>query len=131
MFPSCLLPAAWPFPPMRHRNKKLILDRKAAPRRALLRHLMESVILYEKIQTTEAKARAVRPLVEKAITIGKEATLTSRRQLKSKFFTDLPVKKILEVLGPRYATRKGGYTRMVKIGPRLNDGAHMVQIELV
>ncbi|MBI2551222.1 50S ribosomal protein L17 [Candidatus Uhrbacteria bacterium] len=116
---------------MRHRNKKLILDRKAAPRRALLRHLMESVILYEKIQTTEAKARAVRPLVEKAITIGKEATLTSRRQLKSKFFTDLPVKKILEVLGPRYATRKGGYTRMVKIGPRLNDGAHMVQIELV
>jgi large subunit ribosomal protein L17 len=116
---------------MRHRKKGKILGREKAPRQALLRNLATSVILYEKVQTTQAKAKAVRPLVERAITTGKAPTLASRRKLQSFFYTDLPVKKILEVLGPRYAQRPGGYTRITKIGHRSNDKADMVQIELV
>ncbi len=116
---------------MRHRKKGTILGREKAPREALLRNLVASVILYEKVQTTEAKAKAVRPLVERAITTGKMSTLAARRNLMKDFYTEHPVKKILEVLGPRYADRKGGYTRIVKLGHRLNDAADMVQIELV
>ncbi|HBR80752.1 MAG: 50S ribosomal protein L17 [Candidatus Uhrbacteria bacterium GW2011_GWE2_45_35] len=116
---------------MRHRSNTKILDRKTAPRRALLKSLAESVILYEKIQTTEAKAKTVRPLVEKAISVGKEPTLTARRKLMTMFHTEAPVKKILEELGPRYKTRAGGYTRIIKLGHRKNDAADMAQIELV
>jgi large subunit ribosomal protein L17 len=116
---------------MRHRNKKPILDREKAPREALLRNLATSVILHEKVKTTQAKAKAVRPLVEKAITMGKKSTLASRRQLLSFFYTDHPAKKIIEVLAPRYQTRAGGYTRITKLGPRKNDAAEMVTIELV
>jgi large subunit ribosomal protein L17 len=116
---------------MRHLIKGPILDRKKAPREALLRNLAESVILYEKVKTTEAKAKAVRPLVEKMITIGKTNNLTSRRKLQAFFYTANPVKKILEELGPKFKERKGGYTRIVKIGPRKGDGAQIAQIELV
>lgn len=116
---------------MRHHIKGPTLDRKKAPREALLRGLAESVILYEKIKTTEAKAKAVRPLVEKMITIGKTDNLTSRRKLQSFFYTENSVKKILEVLGPRFKERKGGYTRIIKIGSRKGDGAKVAQIELV
>lgn len=97
----------------------------------MLRNLAESVILYEKVKTTVAKAKAVRPIVEQAITTGKKPTLAARRKLTSTFYTELPVKKILEVLSPRYATRAGGYTRVTKLGHRKNDAADMVQIELV
>ncbi len=97
----------------------------------MLRSLAESVILYEKVKTTAAKAKAVRPLVEKMITVGKTNTLTSRRKLQSFFYTENSVKKILEVLGPRFKERKGGYTRIIKIGPRKGDGAQVAQIELV
>ena len=116
---------------MRHRNKGKILDRKKAPREALLRNLVASVILYEKVSTTQAKAKAVRPLVEKAITTGKTSSLASRRKLQSFFYTEQPVKKILEVLGPRYQARAGGYTRIIKLEPRKNDGSAMARIELV
>ncbi|MEK7665483.1 MAG: 50S ribosomal protein L17 [Patescibacteria group bacterium] len=117
---------------MRHRNTGVVLDRKVGPRNALLRGLAQSVVLYEKIQTTEAKAKAVRPIVEKLITTGKIDTLTSRRKLLSFFGQqDLPVKKVLEVLGPRYKSRDGGYLRIQKIGPRKGDGAKTVQIEFV
>lgn len=116
---------------MRHRNKVKKLDRLKAPREALIRHLATSFILYEKIQTTSAKAKVLRPVVEKAITSGKEPTLAHRRKLMQLFYTDHPVRKILEVLGPRYKTRPGGYTRITKIGTRQGDGADMVQIELV
>lgn len=116
---------------MRHRNKGKILDREKAPRTAMLRNLAASIILYEKVTTTQAKAKAVRPFVEKAITVGKKPTLASRRQLLALFYTDHPVKKILEVLSPRYEKRAGGYTRIIKVGPRKNDGADMVNIELV
>lgn len=116
---------------MRHRKKGTILGREKAPREAMLRNLAASVILYEKVKTTEAKAKAIKSLVEKAITSGKKPTLASRRKLMSFFYTEHPVKKIFEVLGPRYQNRAGGYTRIVKIGARKNDGAEMVQIELV
>jgi len=116
---------------MRHRKKGKILDRKKAPREALLRNLAASVILYEKVKTTEAKAKAVRPFVERAITTGKSPSLAARRKLMKFFYTDHAVKKILEVLGPKYKERPGGYTRIVKIGHRKNDGADMVQLELV
>jgi len=116
---------------MRHRKTGKILDRKKAPREALLRNLAASIILYEKVQTTEAKAKAVRTLLERSITSSKRPTLATRRRLMGIYYTDHPVKKLLEVLGPRYAKRAGGYTRITKIGPRKNDGAAMVQIELV
>lgn len=116
---------------MRHRKKGKILDRAKAPREALLRNLAASVILYEKVDTTEAKAKAVRSFVEKAITDGKQPSLASRRHLMKFFYTEHPVKKILEVLGPRYLTRTGGYTRIIKLEPRKNDGAQMARIELV
>ena len=116
---------------MRHRKQGKTLDRKAGPRSSLLRNLAASVILYEKVETTDAKARAVRSMVERAITTGKKPTLASRRSLMKVFYTEHPVKKILEVLAPRYATRAGGYTRIVKLGFRQNDGANVVMIELV
>lgn len=116
---------------MRHRKKGTILGREKAPREAMLRNLAASVILYEKVKTTEAKAKAIKSLVEKAITSGKKPTLASRRKLMGFFYTEHPVKKIFEVLGPRYQNRSGGYTRIVKIGARKNDGAEMVLIELV
>jgi len=116
---------------MRHRSSKKILGRKAAPRRSLLRSLIESVVLYEKVKTTEAKAKIIRPLVEKAITVGKTPTLTARRKLMTVFHSEAAVKKVIEELGPRYKTRKGGFTRITKLGHRLNDSAEMAQIELV
>ncbi len=116
---------------MRHRNKNKILDRKKAPRVALLRGLAASVILYEKVKTTQAKARAVRSLVERSITSSKTPTLSVRRRLLATFDTELPVKKLLEVLGPRYKDRHGGYTRLTKTGRRGQDAAEMVHIELV
>lgn len=116
---------------MRHRKKGKILDRKKAPREAMLRNLAEQIVLHERIQTTEAKAKAVKPLVEKAITTARANTLASRRKLMKIFYTKESVQKLLEVLGPRFANRPGGYTRIVKVGHRKGDGAEMVQIELV
>lgn len=116
---------------MRHRNKSVTLDRKAGPRRALLRGLIESVILYEKVKTTEAKAKAVKPLVEQIISRSKENTLHARREILKTLYTDNAVRKCMEVLGPRYKERAGGYTRIVKLGERKGDGAAVVQIELV
>jgi len=116
---------------MRHRKKTKILDRKKEPREAMLRNLATSIILYEKVKTTKARARAVRPLVEKMITLGKKNTLASRRQAIKFFYIENPVKKIFEELGPRYKDRPGGYTRITKLGYRQGDSAEMVQIELV
>lgn len=116
---------------MRHYKKKITLDRKKAPRQALLKNLAASVILYEKVKTTRAKAKAVRPLVEKMITIGKRGNLAARRQLLAFFPTENPVKKIMEELAPRFAKRAGGYLRIVKLGPRAGDGAQMSQMELI
>jgi len=116
---------------MRHRNKKKILDRKKEPREMMLRNLASSVIIYEKVKTTQAKAKAVKPLVDKLITISKKGDLTARRKLIDFLPQKMAVKKAMEILGERYKQKKGGYTRIVKLGARQGDGAEIVQIELV
>lgn len=116
---------------MRHRKKKVTLDRKIGPRKALLKNLATQVILYEKVSTTEAKAKAIRPIVERLITKGKANNLTARRALLQALPIENAVKKVLEELSPRYAQRPGGYTRIVKQGPRKGDGARRARIEFV
>lgn len=116
---------------MRHRSKKTTLGREAAPRKALLRNLAMSVILYENVNTTLAKAKAVRPIVEKLITKGKHKSLVARRALMKELPVESAVLKVLEELGPRYAERKGGYTRIIKLGARKGDGAEIAQIQLI
>lgn len=116
---------------MNHRNTGKILDRKKGPREMMLRNLAASVLLYEKVKTTEAKAKTVRSLVERLITVSKSGDLTARRALISTLPQPLAVKKAMDVLGGRYKERAGGYTRLVKLGTRQGDGAAMVQIELV
>lgn len=116
---------------MRHRNSKKVLDRKAAPRKALIANLASSVILYEKVKTTDARARVVRPVVERFITRAKVNTLSNRRYLLARVPVKSAVAKLLEVLGPKYKDRAGGYTRIIKVGRRAGDGGQVVQIELV
>lgn len=116
---------------MKHRRKGKTLDRSSDARRALLRNLATSVILYEHVNTTLAKAKAVKPLVEKLITKGKAKTLTVRRELMKTLTVESAVNKVLEELGPRYATRPGGYTRIIKLGSRKGDGAEVAQLQLV
>lgn len=116
---------------MRHQKKKVTLDRKVGPRAALLSGLAESLILYEKITTTKAKAKAVRSVVERMITKAKGKDLHARRQLQKNLYTKNTVKKLVEVLGPRYLERKGGYTRMTVVRNRVGDGAEEVLVELV
>ncbi len=116
---------------MRHRKKGKILDRPRGQRLALLRNLATSVILYERINTTLAKAKAVRPLVEKLITTGKQKTLTARRRLARVLTIESAVNKVLEELGPRYLSRPGGYTRIIKLGQRQGDGAEIAQLQLI
>ena len=116
---------------MRHRVKGKILDRQKAPREMMLKNLASSVLIYEKVKTTEAKAKVVRSLVEKAITVAKKGDLNSRRKLVETLPQKMAIKKAMEVLGDRYKGRDGGYTRIVKLGTRPGDGAKVVQIELV
>jgi large subunit ribosomal protein L17 len=116
---------------MRHRNKNVILDREKGPREMMLRNLAASVLMYEKVKTTQAKAKAVKPLVEKMINLSKKNDLTARRQLLQVLPQPLAVKKAMEVLSVRYKDRQGGYSRIVKLGTRVGDGAEMTQIELV
>jgi large subunit ribosomal protein L17 len=117
---------------MRHRSHKKTLDRKAGPRAALLRNLAASVILFEKVRTTKAKAKAVRPLVERMITVGKtKDKVNARRVIVQRLYSENVGKKVLEDLAPRYKSRAGGYTRITKLGTRQGDAAEMVQIELV
>jgi len=97
----------------------------------MLRGQVADLLRHEKIRTTEAKAREVRGLAERIITLGKEGSLHSRRRAL-RFVTDPKVvQKVFEEIGPRYADRHGGYTRIVKLGPRQGDGACMAQLELV
>ncbi|MBI2485135.1 50S ribosomal protein L17 [Candidatus Uhrbacteria bacterium] len=116
---------------MRHRSTKVTLDRKSAARRALLSGLAQSVILYERVQTTRGKAKAVRPYLERLIEYGKEGTLAGRRKLLAELPDELAVKKTIEVLGPRYMQRTGGYVRLTNLPPRKGDGAEVMQIELL
>ncbi|MCK5416668.1 50S ribosomal protein L17 [Candidatus Parcubacteria bacterium] len=116
---------------MRHRVKGKKLDRKKAPRELMLRNLASSILIYEKVKTTKAKAKAVKPMLEKIITISKNGDLTARRRLISILPQVNAIKKAMDVIGARYKERPGGYTRIVNLGVRQGDGAEMVQIELV
>jgi len=116
---------------MKHLHKGKTLGRKKQPRELMLRNLAESLILYEKVKTTEVKAKVIRSYVEPLITRAKKDTLHNRREIIKKFFTENSVKKLFEVLGPRYQERSGGYTKILKMGPRRGDNAPMVYIELV
>lgn len=97
----------------------------------MLRNLAASVIMHEKVKTTEAKAKTVKVLVEKLITASKSKDLNARRHLLEVLPQTLAVAKAMDVLADRYQERSGGYTRIVKLGTRVGDGAAMVQIELV
>lgn len=116
---------------MRHKVAGRRLGRSSAHRRALYRNLVSDLLDYEKITTTEAKAKEVRSLAEKMITLGKEGGLSSRRQALSFIFDEKVVSKVFDDLAPRFAERPGGYTRITKLGRRLGDGAAMVRLELV
>ncbi|MBI4299506.1 MAG: 50S ribosomal protein L17 [Chloroflexi bacterium] len=116
---------------MRHRVAGRKLDRSSDHRRALYRNLVTDALRYEKIRTTEAKAKEVRPLVEKIITLGKDGTLHARRQALAYVFDTKVVEKVFGELSERYATRKGGYTALYHLGPRVGDGAPMAVLELV
>lgn len=96
-----------------------------------MRILASQLILYEKIKTTESKAKALRPFVERLITHSRAGTLADRRYLMKYLTVDNAVKKLIEDIGPRYKSRPGGYTRIIKIGQRQGDAARIARIELV
>ncbi len=116
---------------MRHQKKVFKFGRKTGPRKAMLSNLATSVILYEKVTTTATKARAIRPVVERLVTKGKVKSLHAKQELGKYLPEKKAVKKILEVLGPRYKERPGGYLRITKLGQRQGDAAPMVRIEFV
>ncbi len=116
---------------MRHLVKRKKLGRDTSHRRALLRNLVTSFLEKERIRTTLAKAKATRPLAEKMITLARKDTLHAKRQALSFIYKKPVVKKLFEELGPRFSERPGGYTRIVKIGPRAGDGAEMAILELI
>jgi large subunit ribosomal protein L17 len=116
---------------MRHQKKTTILGRKTAARRSLIANLAESFILYEKIRTTKAKAKALQPFVEKLITKAKKQDLASRRAIIKQLYTDNAVRKLMDDLAKRYKDREGGYTRIVNLDRRLGDGAEEAIIELI
>jgi large subunit ribosomal protein L17 len=115
---------------MRKRKKGRKLSRKRDQRKALLRSLARELFLKEKIKTTEAKAKEVSGFAEKQITRAKKGNLFSRKLLARRFSPKV-VKKLVDEIAPKYKERKGGYTRVVKLGPRKSDGAKMAIIELV
>ena len=117
---------------MRHQKTRHKLSRDASHRKAMLANLCVEVIDHERIKTTQAKAKAVKPELEKLITLAKRGDHHARRQALSALGQDkFIVHKLFEEIAPRYANRPGGYTRIVKLGPRRSDSAEMVFIELV
>lgn len=117
---------------MRHGKKRGKLSRDAAHRRSLVRTMSKQLIEHERIRTTQPKAKALRPEFEKLITLAKRGDLHARRQALSELNQDkFAVHKLFEEIAPRYSNRHGGYTRIVKLGPRRSDSAEMVFLELV
>src|SRR5271169_2377600 len=116
---------------MRHLRSGSKLKRDAGSRKALLKGLVTSVIEYERVVTTVPKAKAIKPLVDKMITLAKRDTLHSRRQAAAFLETPAAVKKLFDKLGTRFGQRSGGYTRVVRLGWRKGDGAEQAMLELV
>ncbi|NQV88382.1 MAG: 50S ribosomal protein L17 [Parcubacteria group bacterium] len=115
---------------MIHGNKLRKFGRERNQRNALMRSLAVSLVLQEKITTTEPKAKSLRPVVEKLITAGKKGGVASRRLLVSKV-GERASKKLIDVIGPKYKERNGGYLRITKLRNRLSDSSKMAQIEFV
>jgi large subunit ribosomal protein L17 len=116
---------------MRHRIAGRSLSRDKDHRRALFRNLITELLRHERIETTEAKAKAIRADAEKIITLAKRGDVHARRLASQTLMDPDVTKKLFETLGPRYKERKGGYTRLFKVGPRLGDAAPVVIVELV
>jgi large subunit ribosomal protein L17 len=117
---------------MRHANKRGKLSRDPAHRKAMLTTMSKQLIEHERIRTTQPKAKALRPEFEKLVTLAKRRNLHARRQALSRLNQDkFAVHKLFEEIAPRYEGRNGGYTRIVKLGPRRSDSAEMVFLELV
>jgi large subunit ribosomal protein L17 len=116
---------------MRHQRSGKKLGRDSAHRRALYANLAASLIEHGRIKTTEAKAKAVRPIAEKMITLGRRGDLAARRQALAYLRSQDVVHKLFADVAPRFADRNGGYSRIVKLGPRPGDGAEMAYLELV
>ena len=116
---------------MRHKVAGRSLSRDTGHRKALFRNLVTELLAYEKIKTTEAKAKEIRGIAEKMITLGKKGGLDARRRLLAFVYDKKVVDKVFGDLAQRYAERPGGYTRITRLGRRLGDGANMVQLELV
>ena len=117
---------------MRHQKNRHKLSRDSAHRKSLLMNLSKEIIEHERVRTTQAKAKAVKPEIEKLITLAKRGDLHARRQALSQLGQDkFVVYKLFEEIAPRYAERPGGYTRILKLGPRHSDSTEMVYLELV
>ncbi|MDE1163191.1 MAG: 50S ribosomal protein L17 [Acidobacteriaceae bacterium] len=116
---------------MRHRKGGFKLGRNTSHRRALLRNLVTSIILHDRVETTLIKAKASRPLVEKMITLGKNGSVHARRQALAYLMTPDAVDRLFAIVSPRYAERNGGYSRIVKSGVRKGDAAETAYIELL
>ena len=116
---------------MRHRRAGYKLKRDVGARNSLLKGLVTSVIEQERVITTVPKAKAVRPLVDRMITLAKRDTLHTRRQAAAFLETPASVKKLFDTLGTRFGQRNGGYTRIVRLGYRKGDGAEQAMLELV
>ena len=117
---------------MRHQRKRNKLSRDAGHRKALVRNLCSQVIQHERIRTSQAKAKVVKPEVEKLITLAKRGDLHARRLALSELNQDkFIVHKLFDEVAPRYSGRNGGYTRILKLGPRRSDSTEMVFLELV
>lgn len=116
---------------MRHKSGGRKLQRTSAHRTAMFRNMSASLIKHEQITTTVAKAKELRPYVEKLVTLAKRGGLANRRLAQSRLMDDTQLKKLFDVLAERYADREGGYTRVIKAGYRGSDAAQMAVIELV
>jgi large subunit ribosomal protein L17 len=116
---------------MRHLNAHRKLSRNTSHRRALLRNLVTDLLDHGRLVTTLPKAKEVRPLAEKMITLGKRDSLHARRQLQSYLLRDAVAKKVFDTIAPRFSDRKGGYSRIIKLGNRKGDGADIAIIELL
>jgi large subunit ribosomal protein L17 len=117
---------------VRHQQTRNKLSRDSAHRKSLLANLVKEVIEHERIQTSQAKAKAVKPELEKLITLAKRGDLHARRQALAALGQDkFAVYKLFEEVAPRYSDRPGGYTRILKLGPRRSDATEMVLLELV
>src|ERR1700741_4802278 len=116
---------------MRHRNAGRKLSRNTSHRRALLRNLVTSFLEHGRLMTTLPEAKEIRPLAEKMITLGKRDSLHARRQVQAYLLKEAIAKRVFDTIAPKFADRKGGYSRIIKLGNRQGDGADLAIIELL